>query len=184
MMVAGQVAAAHFSSRHLPQTMLAALLLWNVGSASAIYPHYLAYFNEFVGGPKNGYKCMLDSNLDWGQDLPALKRYMQEQRIDKIKLAYSGTADPKYYGIDYERLLGVDGYTFDPDFDPKALPSCARTSGVIAISATCLQNIRGFYPQASYDWLKPYRPAAMLGYSIFVYKIPQDSLSINTSLAN
>ncbi len=184
MMIAGKVVAAPCTQKAFARIALAVLLLWNVGSALAIYPHHLAYFNELAGGPRNGYKYMLDSNLDWGQDLPALKKYMDEHRIDKIKLAYAGTAEPAYYGIKYERMLGVEGYTFDPDFDPGKLPSCGPTDGVIAISATCLQNIRGFYPQASYDWLKHFEPVAMLGYSMFVYDIRSDSLSAITPLAN
>jgi hypothetical protein len=184
MMIAGKAVNELLTKKIWAQAVLASLLLWNVGSAWAIYPHHLAYFNELAGGPKNGYKYMLDSNLDWGQDLPALKKYLDEHGIDKIKLAYSGTADPKYYHIDCERLLGVDGYTFDPDFDPAKLPGCAPTGGIIAISATCLQNIRGFYPHASYDWLKQYQPVALIGYSIFVYDIRPDSLSTEAALAN
>lgn len=184
MMIAAKVCAAPFAKKAAAKIALAVLLLWNAGSALAIHPHYLAYFNELAGGPRNGYKYMLDSNLDWGQDLPALKKYLDENGIGKIKFAYAGTAAPEYYGIEYERLLGVDGYTFDSELDPRLLPSCAPTHGVIAISATCLQNIRGFYPQASYDWLKQYRPAAVIGYSIFVYHIPHDSLATEAALAN
>ena len=40
-----------------------------VGSSLAVYPHHLAYFNEFVGGPKNGWRHLLGSSVDWGQDL-------------------------------------------------------------------------------------------------------------------
>ena len=57
------------------------LIIWYVLSSILIYPHYLAYFNEFVGGPNNGYKYMVDSNLDWGQDLKGLKQYMAKNDI-------------------------------------------------------------------------------------------------------
>lgn len=177
LVLIGKLVSTEFMQRRFMQIALAALLVWNVGSALAIYPHPLAYFNELAGGPRNGYKYMLESNLDWGQDLPALKRYMDEQHIEKIKFSYAGTANPAYYGIRYERLLGVDGYTFDPDFDQSQLPSCGPTDGVVAISATCLQNIRGFYSNASYDWLKSFQPDTLLGYSIFIYKIDRDSLA-------
>jgi hypothetical protein len=43
-----------------------AALVWEV------QPHWLApipFFNLFVGGPSNGYKYLVDSSLDWGQDL-------------------------------------------------------------------------------------------------------------------
>src|SRR5437773_1072643 len=42
-----------------------ALLVWYVVEAIRIYPDYLAYFNEFAGGPRNGYQYLSDSNLDW-----------------------------------------------------------------------------------------------------------------------
>lgn len=178
MVLIGKLVSAPFLQRRFAQIALATLLMWNVGSALAIHPHQLAYYNELAGGPSKGYQYMLESNLDWGQDLPALKKYMDEQKIEKIKFSYAGTANPTYYGICYDRLLGVDGYTFDPEFDQTKLPSCGPTDGVIAISATCLQNIRGFYPNASYDWLKQFQPEAVLGYSIFIYKIDRDSLAV------
>ena len=42
----------------------------------AIRPNYLAYFNQLAGGPSQGYKHLADSSLDWGQDLPALKQWL------------------------------------------------------------------------------------------------------------
>ncbi|MDD5687044.1 MAG: tetratricopeptide repeat protein [Elusimicrobia bacterium] len=44
------------------------LLVWFAIESVLIHPHYLAYFNQFIGGPKNGYKYLADSNIDWGQD--------------------------------------------------------------------------------------------------------------------
>lgn len=52
------------------------LALWYLYSAISIYPHYLSYFNELVGGPKNGYLYLLDSNLSWEQDLFRVDRYI------------------------------------------------------------------------------------------------------------
>src|SRR5262249_51727095 len=48
------------------------LLVWHAGESLAIAPHYLAYFNELAGGPSQGYRHLVDSSLDWGQDLPGL----------------------------------------------------------------------------------------------------------------
>ncbi len=61
-------------SKRLPAFLLL-LLGWYVVSSVVIFPHYLAYFNEAVGGPRNGYKHLIDSNLDWGQDDKLLTRY-------------------------------------------------------------------------------------------------------------
>lgn len=50
---------------------------WYLISSLLIFPHHLAYFNEFIGGPKNGYKYTIDSNLDWEQDLDLVKKYIR-----------------------------------------------------------------------------------------------------------
>ncbi|GAI15305.1 unnamed protein product, partial [marine sediment metagenome] len=39
------------------------LILWQAVSVVSIYPHFIAYFNELVGGPSNGYKYVVDSNV-------------------------------------------------------------------------------------------------------------------------
>ena len=46
-----------------------------------IFPHYLAYFNELAGGPLNGWRSLADSNIDWGQDLPGLKAWLDRNNI-------------------------------------------------------------------------------------------------------
>jgi hypothetical protein len=46
----------------------AALLGWNAVASFWCHPYYLPYFNELIGGPANGYRWLIDSNLDWGQD--------------------------------------------------------------------------------------------------------------------
>jgi hypothetical protein len=44
------------------------LAAWTAISSLSVHPRYIPYFNELVGGPKNGYHWLTDSNLDWGQD--------------------------------------------------------------------------------------------------------------------
>ena len=61
--------------------LLLLLMIWLAAEIGFIYPHCHSYFNQFVGGPKNGYRFLVDSNLDWGQDLKALKRYMDESSV-------------------------------------------------------------------------------------------------------
>ena len=72
-------------------------------------PHYLAYFNAARGGPANGHVYLLDSNLDWGQDILTLRDYMREQKIDTVALAYFGRVDPAIYGVTYVPLIGEVG---------------------------------------------------------------------------
>ncbi len=75
------------------------------------HPRELAYFSEFVGGDRYGHRYLLDSNLDWGQDLYRLHDWMVERRIASVALAYAGTARPRNYGVRDEPL---------PDREPQA----------------------------------------------------------------
>ena len=144
---------------------VAALAAWYLVSSVAIFPHYLAYFNELAGGPENGYKYLVDSNLDWGQDLKGLKRYMEEHKINRIWLSYFGTASPEYYGISYNYLPSY--IIFDPKYRKVPTP-------FVAISATNLQGV--YLPSVGVDadFFKSFRerqPVAKIGYSIFIYRL-------------
>lgn len=153
--------------------LVAAMCLWYAVGAVRIHPHHLAYFNEAIGGPENGHHYLADSNLDWGQDLKGLKAYMDERGIERIKLSYFGSVDPRLYDLDYEWL---------PSFllpNPEARPADVPTTGLIAISATNLvgiyMHIYG-YGQDLYAWLEAHQPVARIGYSIFVYEIAETPL--------
>jgi hypothetical protein len=56
-------------------------LLATAVSTLRAYPHQLAYFNEAAGGPENGWRHLLHSNLDWGQDLWLVKKWMKELQL-------------------------------------------------------------------------------------------------------
>jgi len=140
--------------------VLVVLCLWYVWGSLSIYPHYLAYFNELAGGPDNGYRFLVDSNLDWGQDLKNLKAYMDQHGLARIHLAYFGSAHPDYYGIHALPLPGEK-----PDDLASRLPA------VYAISATYLQG--GYLGDShAFSWLRQYEPFGKIGYSIFLYRLP------------
>ncbi len=67
-----------------------------------VHPEYLAYFNELAGGVEGGREHLLDSNLDWGQDLHELKRFLDEHPVEPLSLAYFGTLPPESLGIHYQ----------------------------------------------------------------------------------
>ena len=139
---------------------LLALCLWYAVSSMSVYPHYLAYFNEVVGGPENGYKYLVDSNLDWGQDLKNLKTYMRNNGLETVYLGYFGSAHVDYYDIQSLPL---------PTDKPDELE--ARPAEVYAISATYLQA--GYLGDTTaFSWLREYDPFATIGYSILLYRLP------------
>ena len=117
---------------------LAALVAWQAGESLWIRPHYLAYFNEIVGGPANGWRQLVDSSLDWGQDLPALARWLRQNNSgpgrEPVYLSYFGTGDPAYEGIVATRLPCL------PELPPKQ-PAYRLRPGLYCISATMLQQV-------------------------------------------
>jgi hypothetical protein len=79
------------------------------------FPNYLAYFNVLAGGRSNAYRHLVDSSLDWGQDLPALKRYIEgHPREGPAYLSYFGIASPLYYGIPARYLFSARGQDVPP----------------------------------------------------------------------
>jgi len=116
----------------LPLTLVFGQLAANLRTA----PHYLAYFNSLAGGPAHGYRLLVDSSLDWGQDLPALKSWLQSQGPggQKVYLSYFGSGEPDYYGIKATRLPFVNGFKIRPVwYEPGP--------GIYCISATMLQQV-------------------------------------------
>lgn len=149
--------------------IVSSLCLWYAVSAVLTHPHHLAYFNESVGGSANGYRYLVDSNLDWGQDLKGLKRYMDEHGIEKIKLSYFGTVDPRLYDLNYEWLPSFMLPNLQPN-TPVSLP----TDGTIAISATNLVGVymdQYGYGKDIFSWLRTRKPIAHIGHSILIYEI-------------
>ena len=136
----------------VPAVALTVLLAWHAAEALVAAPNFIAYFNERDGGPSQAYKHLVDSSLDWGQDLPGLKRWLDENDLqraghDPVFLSYFGTARPSHYGIDAVMLPGY------PDKRPPGMPPALR-GGVYCISATMLQ---GIYLDAGRDWTAEYQ---------------------------
>ena len=150
----------------LKYALLGVLILWQAISVISIYPHFLAYANEIVGGPDNLYIYTVNSNLDWGQDLKRLKKWVNENKIDKIYVDYFGGGDAQYYLK--EKYAPWWGTRDESEF-PKG--------NYLAVSATFLQGGRGIpipgfdQPSGFYRWLDKYPPVAKIGYSIFIYQI-------------
>jgi 4-amino-4-deoxy-L-arabinose transferase-like glycosyltransferase len=154
----------------------AVLLLWQAAAVAFVYPHFLSYFNEIAGGPSNGHRWLVDSNLDWGQDLKGLANYRRQHPDEPLYLCYFGSGNPDYYGLGAKLLPGWPmyrvaefrgpGYTRFDDIPPGA---------TVAVSATYL---RGVYlndvvaPGVTrfLDRLKRLEPVDRVGYSIFIYK--------------
>jgi hypothetical protein len=139
---------------------------WVLVEALLYAPQYLPYFNELVGGPAGGGRCLIDSNLDWGQDLKRLAAWQRAHPGRPLYLSYFGTARPPVYGVRAQALPG-----FSPNWQPRPAP--VPRTGWIAISVTCLKYDLHQMPGGprSWSWLAAYRPVARAGYGIWIYHI-------------
>jgi hypothetical protein len=123
-------------------------------SAISIAPHFLSYFNVLAGGPKNSYAMLADSNVDWGQDLPALKAELARLGARHVLLSYFGTAPIQEYGIQADKWDGsVRGFFERWDW--------------VAISATNLDGV--FLRDDPFADFRALTPDARAGYSILLY---------------
>ncbi|MBU1123031.1 phospholipid carrier-dependent glycosyltransferase [Patescibacteria group bacterium] len=130
--------------------------------------HALSYFNEAAGGPENGWRILSDANVDWGNGLKDLKKYMEDNDIDTVHLSYFGTASPAAYGINYE---------FVPTATTFELPNAIAKGDpfILAISVTNLQGTLFYKNTDIYQWLWDREPIAKPGYSIHIYDFTDDT---------
>lgn len=156
-------AAPILLSKKILTILFSSLIVWYIGTSIYIHPHYLAYFNEIAGGPDQGYKYFVDSNLDWGQDLKGLGRYMRKHGISKVCLSYFGTDMPDRYGISYDWLPSFILKKPDWQRGMKAV----MMHDYIAISATNLQGV--YFGKDIFAQFRQVQPVAKIGYSIFIY---------------
>jgi hypothetical protein len=148
-------------------------LAWTAISAFRIAPHHLAYFNELVGGPEQGYRYLSDSNIDWGQDLRGVRDFLEREKVEMVYLSYFGTAPPEAYGIRYQYLPHLLPSFFPREDSIELLPPKTPRE-LLVISVT---NLHGTYLTRSdqYHWLLERTPIARIGYSIFVYDLTGDA---------
>ncbi len=133
------------------------------------YPFYLPYFNQSVGGlsvrqagRQNGWRYVVDSNIDWGQDLYRFRDWFKTAGIDKISFDYfSGWADPNYY-VGPGHIVQIYSGSFK---DAADFIANNQTNGWLAISVQYLQT------SPEYAWLHTYQPTTIVGSSIFVYHL-------------
>ena len=132
----------------LSRIVIVASIIWLILGTLIIWPNFLSYFNEIAGGPDNGWRYLRDSNIDWGQDLPALSRNLKENDIKEVTLEYFGEDSPMAYGIN--SVLFKESEYVKPE------------DRVYAISVQYLDHAK---------WARDYTPDAKMGYSIFVYDL-------------
>jgi hypothetical protein len=158
-------------AKAVPTALLVLLVAGLLFNDLRLHPHYLSTFNSLAGGPQNGHRFLVDSNIDWGQDLLRLQDWMAENEVEALNLGWFGTADPGYYGLSYNPLPGSPRPPFYSQWSDPPFDTSAPEPGIYAISASALWEL----PLAEknvYPWFRDREPDERIGYSIFIYRIP------------
>jgi 4-amino-4-deoxy-L-arabinose transferase-like glycosyltransferase len=130
---------------------LVALVASTLVTPVRAWPDYLAYFNPVAG--RHPERVLVDSNLDWGQDLYRLADTVRARGIDSIRVHYFGSSRLSAVGLTNARRLARD----------------ERTTGWVAASETFLA---GVWSDTSLHWLARRTPVARIGPSMRLYYIP------------
>ncbi len=142
-------APAGQTGRRLRLGLVFTLLGFHLVSSLAIRPHYLAYFNRLAGGPEGGHRYLVDSSLDWGQNLPALADWLRANPSRApLLLAYFGTDDPTAYDIQAQRIAEPA-----PPGAGRPVQPAALRPGRYAIGATPWQRV---YSRVRGPWSPAY----------------------------
>jgi len=149
-----------------------AFLLAALGIASCLAqaPYFLSYFNYASLCFAQRHQMLVDSNLDWGQDLARLKRYMDAHGIPEIKLAYSGVGSPRHLGLRHTILSGSNMYSqYETEWEKAG---SIRAGEYVAVSANVLVGLLGTQPELYASLFQPQEPVARIGHSILLYRMP------------
>jgi 4-amino-4-deoxy-L-arabinose transferase-like glycosyltransferase len=126
---------------------------WLALESLLAHPDYLPWFNQLAG--RHPERVLLDSDLDWGQDLGRLADTLRARRVPHVWLAYHGKVDLSRQGL--------PPYT--------ELPPDQPVTGWVAASRFRLALGSQGGPLDAYAWLRPYEPVARIGHSMLLYYI-------------
>jgi hypothetical protein len=181
MINTGRLANWGKPGRRFVRLFVLIVLAWSIVSSLAVYPHSMSYFNELAGGPERGHDHLVNSNIDWGQDLLYLKAWLDRHPDARpLGLAYfNNRIDPRIVGIEFELPpTGPNGLfpndaNYQSQFGPKP--------GYYAVSVNFLRGMpfaapdghggNRLIPPNAFTYFQSVRPIARAGYSIYIYRI-------------
>jgi hypothetical protein len=183
--IIGYLFSLHYNIVSYKKFLPTVLLITYVIASLFIFPHSFSFFNIIAGGPYNGHYFLLDSNIDWQQDLLFLKKWQQQNhdKFNDIKVAYYGDTPPEYFGI---ISSGPPFYGRNNQLNITDDNLLGPSSGWFAISVHCLHH-----PREDYSYFLKFRPVKYVGYSIYIYHItPQEAnrvrkeMGLQTTIVN
>jgi 4-amino-4-deoxy-L-arabinose transferase-like glycosyltransferase len=137
-----------------------ALAALQIAECASIAPDYMAFFNTLAGGPGNGPQYLLDSNIDWGQDVKKLVKWLDAHGTRRARVFFFGNTQLRYYGVDE---LGLPGPMDQKGWD--------EINEYTVASVTPLYGV--YVPLVELAPLRLKQPVAKIGWSMYVYDLRQ-----------
>jgi Dolichyl-phosphate-mannose-protein mannosyltransferase len=145
-------------ARRAAVVAMVALGVAQIGESAWISPDYLAFFNVLAGGPGHGPEYLVDSNIDWGQDVKKLVHWLDAHGTRRARVYYFGNAQMRYYGV-----------------DERGWPEPLDAKGWDEIDDYCVANVTPLYgvyaPLNALAYLRLREPVAKIGWSMYVYDL-------------
>ncbi|MGA3098893.1 MAG: glycosyltransferase family 39 protein [Bryobacteraceae bacterium] len=156
--VASAAALARLGARRAARYAMVALGALQMAECASIAPDYLAFFNTLSGGPAKGPEYLVDSNIDWGQDVKKLVKWLDAHGTRKAYVFYFGNTRLESYGVEYMNVP-----------DPLDRKAWDEMDGWLVANVTPLEGV--YVPL---DALAPVRlkdPVARIGWTMYVYDL-------------
>lgn len=150
--------------------MVCVSMVWMILSSVLAFPHSLSYFNELAGGPRHGHNYLIDTNIDWGQDMWRLKQWYDEHpQARPIGIASRSLLGPETYGI---RSTAVPTGPTGRNDGPHALGlEHGPRPGWYSISTHYIH-------EPGYSYFQLFKPVGAIGYSTYVYHITPEQANL------
>jgi hypothetical protein len=162
-----QVICAARPLERMAQMVVIIALSWSLSSSLWATPHHLSFFNELTGGPLGGHFHLLDSNIDWGQDLLYLKDWITAHpEARPMHVGYLGLFPPQVIGMNFPRPPKAR-----PKLDGDTMFPSTLQSGWYAISVGYLRGDR-FDGEQHLEYFLRMKPVGFAGYSIYIFHVP------------
>lgn len=115
--------------------MVTGLVILHVVFGILAYPNYIAYFNQIAGGPLGGINHLIDSNLDWNQNMKRFATYAKEENITEV----------------YTYCWDLQAFNYYAGVNAKFLPT-TPVNGVVVI---CAHQLKIKY-NYDFSWVEKY----------------------------
>lgn len=133
------------------------------------HPHHLSYFNELAGGPAGGREHLVDSNIDWGQDLLRAKAVIERYPNEPFRMAYFGQVDPKLVGIECDL---PPSRHFEPGLYLMSVNYVMGRPGTVRDPQGAVRPV----DIHEFSYFQRMQPTEHVGYSIDLYRVTPETI--------